>query len=397
MSLSVLVEQKSSKSRKELRELGWTSKKPDNFTPQTHDTIQSNDGFLMYKEKSSQQTPPADPTTPADSTRDTPTQEPTVTASPYEKWATVFKFTTQDNKEVAIRLDNELKSAIEKFKIAGFDDDDAFVRAVVETYPKVSYVFFLKGTADIKESVIENGLTKVLAEQEYQTITVIRDPNSPNFKLAKGKLQISDVSNRPSVPAQQKPVQTVEPQPEAKPEGEELLKKEQQAATAAEKDEKEGDKLFTTIQKRYVNQYNQEAWTTEKPLQNLLDLSETMNLKEKHPDVFKEDLMMYRAKTNTPDGLKRWAEEVGQGAIQDRMITRGGCRTNIKVYFDLAKQNIEIGEEKLDNLANIVLRCQDKFENFNDFGLTKKRIYDLGNQQGERKRFKLNYSSNTRG
>jgi hypothetical protein len=102
-------------------------------------------------------TPPADPTPTEGPTTDAPTQEPTVTTSPYEKWATVFKFTTQDNKEVAIRLDNELKSAIEKFKTAGFDDDDAFVRAVVETYPKVTYIFFLKGTADIKESVTENG------------------------------------------------------------------------------------------------------------------------------------------------------------------------------------------------------------------------------------------------
>lgn len=395
MSLEVILEQKSSKTRKELRAEGWLTKKPDNYTPQTHDSIMSSDGYLMFKEKMVTSEPgdpvtgqePAQPGTPAQ------TQAP---VNQYQKWATVFKFTTQDNKEVRIALDNELTSAIEKWKLAGFDDDDSFVRAVIETYPKVTYIYFVKGTANIKESVKELGLSKLLKEQEYQVITVNRDPNSPNFKLLKGKFEISGVSNRPNVPPQQTGPQQ-KPATPAKPEGEEMLKKEQQAVEKVSVDEKEGDKLFTTKQKRYIDQYNQEGWTTEKPLQNLLEFHETMDLNEKHPDVFSESLVMYRATTNTPESLKQWADAVGQAAIQDRMLTRGGCRTNIKVYFDLAKQNIEIGEEKLDNLANIVMRCQDKFDNFNDFGLSKKRLYELGNQQGERKRFKLNFSSNTRG
>ena len=138
-------------------------------------------------------------------------------------------------------------------------------------------------------------------------------------------------------------------------------------------------------------------WTTEKPLENLTGYTESMNLKDKHPDVFKENLVMYRALTNTPDGAKAWAEQVGQATIDDQSITRGGCRTNIKVYYDIALKNIPIGDEKLNNLAQIVAKCEDQIQNFNDFGLTKKRLYELGNLQGERKKYKINFSTNSRG
>jgi len=60
-------------------------------------------------------------------------------------------------------------------------------------------------------------------------------------------------------------------------------------------------------------------------------------------------------------------------------------------------KNIAIGDEKLNNLAQIVTKCQDQIENFNDLGLTKKRLYELGNLQGERKKYKLNYQTNSRG
>ena len=236
----------------------------------------------------------------------------------------------------------------------------------------------------------------MIVEQEYQTWTVMRAADGINFKLRPGKI-VKQQSSLPGKPAPQQPQQAQQPVEPAKPEGEEVLKKEQEVASKVAEDEKEGDKMFTTIQKRYINQYNQENWTTEKPLENLSAYTENINLSEKHPDVFKEDLVMYRAKTNTPDGAKAWAEKVGEAAITDQMITRGGCRTNIKVYYDIAMKNIAIGDEKLNNLAQIVTKCEDQIENFNDFGLTKKRLYELGNLQGERKKYKLNFSTNSRG
>jgi hypothetical protein len=393
MSLEILLEQKSQKTRKELKSDGWLSTKPGDFSRDTYDVVESSDGFLMYKSKGVGTTPPppADGTSTNYESQDKPAPAPT--SSPYEKWASVFKFTTEDDKEVRITFDNELISAIDKFKRAGFDEDDAFVRAVAETYPKIRFIHYLKGTANLKESVEVKGLSSLIVEQEYQTWTVMRAADGINFKLRPGKV-VKQPSSLPGKPAPQQPQQPAEP---AKPEGEEVLKKEQEVASKVAQDEKEGDKMFTTIQKRYINQYNQENWTTEKPLENLLPYTENINLKEKHPDVFKEDLFMYRAKTNTPDGAKAWAEKVGEAAITDQMITRGSCRTNIKVYYDIAMKNIAIGDEKLNNLAQIVTKCQDQIDNFNDFGLTKKRLYDLGNLQGERKKYKLNYQTNSRG
>lgn len=342
---------------------------------------------------------PSEPAQVPSATDPNATQTPAPASNPYEKWGRIFKFTTEDDKEVRIAFDNELISAIEKFKTAGFDEDDSFVRAVAETYPKIRFILFLKGNADLKESVEIKGLSALIVEQEYQTWTVMRAADGINFKLRPGKIvkQAGSLPGKPEPQPQQSQTPEQKPETPAKPEGEELLKKEQQAVEKASVDEKEGEKLFTTIQKRYVDQYNQEMWTTEKPLENLTGYTETMNLKDKHPDVFKEDLIMYRAKTNTPAGAKAWAEKVGQTTIDDQSITRGGCRTNIKVYYDIALKNIPIGDEKLNNLAQIVAKCEDQIQNFNDFGLTKKRLYELGNLQGERKKYKINFSTNSRG
>jgi len=394
MPLEVLLEQKSPKTRKELKNDGWSSVKPSDFSSEKYDTLQSSDGFLMYKSKENS-LPPPPPEEPGQEPVTPP--KPAPATNPYEKWGRVFKFTTEDDKEVRIAFDNELISAIEKFKTAGFDEDDSFVRAVAETHPKIRFIHYLKGTANLKESVEIKGLSALIVEQEYQTWTVMRAEDGINFKLRPGKI----VKQPGSLPGKPQPEQTQTPEQKpatpAKPEGEELLKKEQQAADKASVDEKEGEKLFTTIQKRYVDQYNQEMWTTEKPLENLTGFTENMNLRDKHPDVFKEDLIMYRAKTNTPAEAKAWAEQVGQTTIDDQSITRGGCRTNIKVYYDIALKNIPIGDEKLNNLAQIVAKCEDQIQNFNDFGLTKKRLYELGNLQGERKKYKINFSTNSRG
>lgn len=332
-----------------------------------------------------------------------PAQDPNATpqpaSNPYEKWGGIFRFKTEDDKEVKIVFDNELISTIDKWKRVGFDEDDSFVRAVIEINPKIRYILFIKGEANLKESVEIKGLSALIVEQggTYETWTVLRAPDGIDFKLRPGRV-VKQPSSLPGKPKPQ-PEQTPEQKPAqpAKPEGEELLKKEQQAAEKASVDEKEGDKMFTTIQQRYINQYNQENWTTEKPLQNLSAYTENINLKIKHPEVFSEDLFMFRAKTNTPEAIKNWAEKVGGDAITDQKVTRGGCRTNIKVYYDLMEKNIAIGEEKLENLAQLVMKCQDQIDNFNDFGLTKKRLQALSNLRGERKRFQLNFGTNTRG
>lgn len=337
----------------------------------------------------------AQPNEPAQDPKATPPPAPA--ASPYEKWIKFIDFYDENDKEQTIRFDSELISAIEKFKSVGYDDDDSFVRAVAETYSKVRYIRFLKGSVNLKESVKIKGLASLIVEQEYQTWTVVRANDGINFKLSPGKVvkQPSSLPGKPTTQPQQTPEQ--KQAPPAKPEGEELLKKEQQAVEKASVDEKEGDKMFTTIQQRYINQYNQELWTTEKPLENLTSYTENINLKVKHPDAFNEDLFMFRALTNTPEGIKAWAEKVGEGAITDQKVTRGGCRTNIKVYYDLMEKNIAIGEEKLENLAQIVMKCQDQIDNYNDLGLTKKRLQSLSNLRGERKRFQLNFGTNTRG
>ena len=328
-----------------------------------------------------------------------PNSTPPPAANPYEKWGGIFRFKTEDDKEQKIIFDSELISAIEKWKKVGFDEDDSFVRAVIELYPKIRYILFIKGEAQLKESIEIKGLSALIVEQEgtYETWTVMRAPDGIDFKLRKGRIvkQPGSLPGKPTTTPQQTPEQ--KPTQPAKPEGEELLKKEQQAVEKASVDEKEGDKMFTTIQQRYINQYNQENWTTEKPLENLTAYTENINLKEKHPDVFNENLFMFRALTNTPEAIKDWAENVGETAITDQKVTRGGCRTNIKVYYDLMEKNIAIGEEKLENLAQLVMKCQDQIDNFNDFGLTKKRLQSLSNLRGERKRFQLNFGTNTRG
>ncbi len=113
MPLEVLLEQKSPKTRKELKNDGWSSVKPSDFSSEKYDTLQSSDGFLMYKSKEGSMPPPP-PEEPNQEPVTPPTPAPA--ANPYEKWGRVFKFTTEDDKEVRIAFNNELISAIEKFK-----------------------------------------------------------------------------------------------------------------------------------------------------------------------------------------------------------------------------------------------------------------------------------------
>ena len=62
------------------------------------------------------------------------------------------------------------------------------MRAVIELYPKIRYILFIKGEAQLKESIEIKGLSALIVEQEYQTWTVMRAPDGINFKLRQGCL-----------------------------------------------------------------------------------------------------------------------------------------------------------------------------------------------------------------
>ena len=48
--MAIISEQKSSKTRKQLKANGWLSTKPNDYSPKKYTTIMSSDDYLMYKE-----------------------------------------------------------------------------------------------------------------------------------------------------------------------------------------------------------------------------------------------------------------------------------------------------------------------------------------------------------
>lgn len=118
----------------------------------------------------------------------------------FKHWKDTFVFKTEDKKnpgqfkEVKINME-DVMDRINHYR-KKYDEDDAFVRAVLDTHDNVVKVMYTKDLADISESARPRGLALVLRENrgELEIFSVSRPANG-NWFLVKGDYSQSQLAN----------------------------------------------------------------------------------------------------------------------------------------------------------------------------------------------------------
>lgn len=121
----------------------------------------------------------------------------------FKHWKDTFTFKSEDDKnpgqykEVKINME-DVMDRIDHFR-KKYDEDDAFVRAVIDTHEDVVKIMYTSGLADIHESARPRGLALVLrtlneSRGEMEIFSVARPANG-NWFLVKGDYTQSQLAN----------------------------------------------------------------------------------------------------------------------------------------------------------------------------------------------------------
>lgn len=136
----------------------------------------------------------------------------------------------------------------------------------------------------------------------------------------------------------------------------------------------------------------EQNWSLEKPLDSMLNLYELLSLvdEESYKRVNKE---MYRLKqTGNQETLINAATKIAESQSVDRK----SCKSVIDIYIGFADTNMKVDNQKLDSIANQIIACDDQIKNWGPLSSIPKKLIQITNYDGERRRFAINFSANKR-
>jgi hypothetical protein len=268
----------------------------------------------------------------------------------FKHWKDTFTFKSGDDKnpgqykEVKINME-DVMDRIDHFR-KKYDEDDAFVRAVIDTHEDVVKIMYTKGLADIRESVTPRGLALVLrtlneSRGEMEIFSVARPANG-NWFLVKGDYTQSQLANMD--------LEKKEPEDKEKKKdisgSEELKKKEEKAIRVLKSNEKEGlDDLPKKVREKLLEKMGR-GWTTETPpsfLEKLVEKSQINTIFNDKIDIFKLD-----SNDDTFDAIVDNSSQI--------FIKKGFCRS---LYIANDNANLDEKQEKVVN--HILEKCDRKF------------------------------------
>jgi len=266
------------------------------------------------------------------------------------KWNETFTFKSEDKKNPGQYKDVTINMQDVMEKIGHwrekYDEDDAFVRAVIATHEDVVKIMFTKGLADINESVTPRGLALVLrvikeSRGEMEIFSVARPANG-NWFLVKGDYTQSQLANMD--------LEKKEPEDKEKKRemsgSEELKKKEEKAIRVLKSNEKEGlDDLPKKVREKVLEKMGR-GWTTETPpsfLEKLIEKSQINTIFNDKIDIFKLD-----SNDDTFDAIVDNSSQI--------FIKRGFCRS---LY--IANDNANLNEKQEKVIDHILDKCDRKF------------------------------------
>ena len=190
----------------------------------------------------------------------------------FKHWKDTFKFQSYDDdnaeyKDVKIKME-DVMDRIDHYR-KKYDEDDAFVRAVVDTHENVVRILFTKDLAHLTESVRLVGLVNVLRlireDRGEMEIWSVSRPTNGNWFLVKGDFNKKELAN---MDLHKKEPEYKEKKVNVRPE-EGLKKKEQEAINVLKINEKKGLELLPVRIKEKVKEKISKGWTTEVPPQEL--------------------------------------------------------------------------------------------------------------------------------
>ena len=136
----------------------------------------------------------------------------------------------------------------------------------------------------------------------------------------------------------------------------------------------------------------EQNWSLEKPLDSMLNLYELLSLvdEESYKRVNKE---MYRLKqTGNQETLINAATKIAESQSVDRK----SCKSEIDLYISFADANMKVDNQMLDSMANLIIACDDQIKNWGPLSSIPKKLIQITNYDGERRRFAINFSANKR-
>ena len=264
----------------------------------------------------------------------------------FKHWKDTFVFKSEDEKnpgqfkQVKINME-DVMDRINHYR-KKYDEDDAFVRAVLDTHDNVVKVMYTKDLADISESARPRGLALVLRENrgELEIFSVSR-PSNGNWFLVKGDYTPSQLAN---MDLEKKEPEDKEPKKLSKTE-DDLKKKEEESIILLKRNEKEGLVDLPKKVKQKLKEKISKGWTTEEPPSYLMDFYTTSEVNS----VFNDPIEIYKLEASP----SYFATVVKNSA----RVTpkRGFCRS---LY--MASRNEELNERQRKTINHILTRCKVK-------------------------------------
>jgi len=268
----------------------------------------------------------------------------------FKHWKDTFKFQSYDDdnaeyKDVKIKME-DVMDRIDHYR-KKYDEDDAFVRAVVDTHENVVRILFTKDLAHLTESVRLVGLINVLRlireDRGEMEIWSVSRPTNGNWFLVKGDFNKKELSN---MDLNKKEPEDKEKKVNVRPE-EGLKKKEQEAINVLKINEKKGLEILPVRIKEKVKEKISKGWTTEVPPQEL----SRYFTKSFINTAFADKIEIYKLKPTKEffHSLKTQKENID--------LNRGFCRT---LYF--CKRDLNLSNLSKDTVENYLEDCNTRFD-----------------------------------
>jgi hypothetical protein len=269
----------------------------------------------------------------------------------YKHWKDTFKFQSYDEdnaeyKDVKINME-DVMDRIDHYR-KKYDEDDAFVRAVIDTHENIVKIMFTKDLAHLIESSELIGFAKVLqtlneSRGEMEIWSVAR-PADGNWFLVKGSFNKRQLANM-DLHKKERPNKEEEEKNEKPENG--LKKKEETAILTLKTDEVSGLEKLPIKIKGKVKEKMAKGWTTETPFQFFIDHYTESEINS----VFNDKIKIFKLKPTYEffESLKENSPKVN--------LKRGFCRS---IY--LAKNDSDISEDQEKIVNHIINKCDQKFE-----------------------------------
>ena len=270
----------------------------------------------------------------------------------FKHWKDTFTFKAQDDKnpgqykEIKINME-DVMDRINHYR-KKYDEDDSFVRAVIDTHENVVKIMFTKDLAHLQENYRPKGLAIILQQikesrGEMEIWSVARPANG-NWFLVKGDYTPNQLAN---MDLEKKEPETKNKKVDSRTE-DDLKKKEESGIETLKTNEKKGLSILPIKIKNKIREKMVNGWTTEVPNPSLFEFYDNSEINS----IFNDKIKIFRINPSSDffNALVRQSDKIS--------IKRGFCRS-----LSYAKNNFDLTERQKTSVNDIINKCDINFVN----------------------------------